>query len=211
MIKQYEIYDDFLEDPMPVVASLRSQEFYYQGKNEITKKIKNNIRLAPENSSDPTSLDDPRYNSPGWKGYRSKSLRIVDERIHNFIMDKIFEKLFDGFYIEKATYDIESYFHILTDEFNVNDNWFHRDKESLIAGVLYLAKYPTPNSGTVLQLPSGRFSIENKFNRLSVYNSNLDHSVEGGFGNSLENGRATFVFFLRSISIDKTIKGDYRK
>lgn len=198
MINSYAVYDQFLDNPLQVVESLRSQKYYVQGLPENQETISNNIPLEI-NYDDDGVVGDPRFGSPYWKGYRTRDLQDIDMGSYNTIMSKLLDKMFGSFSLSQIEFDAETHFHLMTEDFVPNDTWFHTDGSKFIAGVLYLSQNPQPNSGTYLVINNERVCIENVYNRLIVYNANLVHSAAGCFGNSIENCRATFVFFIRNI------------
>jgi len=198
MINQYAVYDNFLDDPDAVVSSLLSKKYYVQGLPETDDIVNNNIPLEM-NYDDGGVIGDPRFDSPYWKGYRTRDLQEIDMDNYNLIMSKLLQNIFGSFTLSQIEFDAETHFHLMTKDFVFTDTWFHSDASKFIAGVLYLAKNPSPNSGTTLLIDGEKVSIENKFNRLIVYNAGLTHSAEGCFGDSLENCRATFIFFIRNI------------
>jgi hypothetical protein len=198
LIQPYAIYDNFLDDPSAVIRSLRSQRYYVQGLPD-TGQVSNNDIPLEINYGDESVTGDPRFGSPYWKGYRTRDLQEIDMDSYNIIMSKLLEHIFGSFTLAQIEFDAETHFHLMTKDFVFTDTWFHSDASKFIAGVLYLAEDPGPNSGTALMINGEKVSIENKFNRLIVYNAGLTHSAEGCFGDSLENCRATFVFFIRNI------------
>lgn len=204
MIQQYAVYDDFLADPASMVATLRAQKYFVQGREKTAKRVRNNIPLDITYSDSPI-LGDPRINSPRWVGYRSRDIQFIDMNVHDLIVGQLLEKVIAGFSVIKIEFEVKSYFHILTNEFKPNEKWFHRDENRLFAGVLYLSENPSPNSGTILNINDAKVSIENKYNRLVIYNANLLHSVEGCFGDSIENARCTYIFFFKDISFYSAI------
>lgn len=204
MIEQYAIYDNFLADPAAMVDILCAQKYFVQGRDKAAKRVKNKIPLDITYSSSPI-LGDPRVNSSKWIGYRSRDIHAIDVSIHDLIIGQLLEKIINGFSVIKVEFEVESYFHILTNEFTPNEKWFHRDSNCLFAGVLYLSENPAPNSGTILNVNDIKISVENKFNRLLIYNANLIHGVESCFGDSIENARCTYVFFFKDISFYSSI------
>ena len=205
MIEQYAIYDNFLENPFELISSLRSQKYYFQNIDNPEKVFENNIPLEI-NYGDQSLLKDPRFDSPYWKGYRTADLQDIDINSYDLIMSKIMEKLFGTFTLAQIEFDAETHYHLMTKDFIFNEKWFHSDVSKFLAGVLYLAENPAPKSGTVLVINGEQISIENKFNRLIIYNAGLVHSAEGCFGDSIENCRATFVFFIRNLSLYNDIR-----
>jgi len=83
--------------------------------------------------------------------------------------------------------------------------WMHVD-ESEWAGVLYLTPGAPINSGTgIFDKDENLITmIGNVYNRLVIYRGNLMHrSLIPGFGDSVESGRLTQVFFFKRK--DKTV------
>jgi hypothetical protein len=96
--------------------------------------------------------------------------------------------------------------------------WIHHD-DTEWAGVLFLTPNPPVSAGTGLfrHIPTGIATssaevdihdtsqwelvtaIGNVFNRMVIYRGNLYHkSLIAGFGNSIENGRLTQVYFFNT-------------
>lgn len=85
------------------------------------------------------------------------------------------------------------------------DSWVHRDPENRWAGVLHLSKNYPEGHGTVFykEEPDGKMKktifVEGVFNRLILYRTNILHrSGVHGFGNNVENGRLTQVWFFHT-------------
>lgn len=198
MIEQYAVYDNFLNNPKQIIDFMRSQKYYVQGQEKEVSKTKNNIPLYTDYGQSKLP-GDPR--GPKWVGYRTRDVYELDSNIHDLLMSTLLDRILGKFFVIKIEFEVESYFHILTNEFTPTEKWFHSDPNRLFAGVLYLSENPTLNSGTILTINDNKVFIENKFNRLVIYNASLFHSVEGCFGESLENSRSTFVFFFKDLSI----------
>lgn len=80
--------------------------------------------------------------------------------------------------------------------------WVHKD-ETDYAGVLYLTPNAPLEAGTGIytEVAENDFELEsaigNVYNRLALYNGRLLHrSIVAGFGNNLQTGRLTQVFFF---------------
>jgi len=76
--------------------------------------------------------------------------------------------------------------------------WIHKDKSEW-AGVLYLTPNAPIDSGTGIFDKNENLitMIGNVYNRLVLYRGDLLHrSIVPGFGDSIENGRLTQVFFF---------------
>jgi hypothetical protein len=67
------------------------------------------------------------------------------------------------------------------------------------AGVLYLTPNPEPNSGTAFYNESGEEIdyVENIYNRLTIYSSNILHSLKESFGDNINNGRLVYTIFIK--------------
>ena len=95
----------------------------------------------------------------------------------------------DSFSFQLCTEDVET--------------WVHKDKDAQWAGVLYLTPNAPQEAGTGIftEPRPGEFELQdaiaNKYNRLVLYRGDLLHrSLLSGFGNSVETGRLTQVFFF---------------
>lgn len=128
----------------------------------------------------------------GWKGYRCLYETNIANQISNLVKKELVNRneLFTDF-------DIKSYFHYTTNETDIT-NKIHKDFQSDYAGVLYLTPNPPINSGTAIYNDMGIevSNIENIYNRLTIYPSNLWHSLKNTFGNDIDTGRLTFTIFI---------------
>ena len=82
---------------------------------------------------------------------------------------------------------------------------YHCDENSW-AGVLYLTPDAPVDAGTVIFDDNENLvtMIGNVYNRLVIYRGDLYHrSLEPGFGDCLENGRLTQVFFFDEATYDR--------
>tara|TARA_E500000331_G_scaffold338311_1_gene367395 strand:- start:2125 stop:2622 length:498 start_codon:yes stop_codon:yes gene_type:complete len=85
------------------------------------------------------------------------------------------------------------------------ETWIHKD-DTEWAGVLYLSPDPPVDGGTVIfdEEENVVTMIGNVYNRLVLYRGDLLHrSLQPGFGNSVETGRLTQVFFFDEATYDK--------
>ena len=83
--------------------------------------------------------------------------------------------------------------------------WVHKD-DTQWAGVLYLTPDAPIDAGTVIFDDNENLvtMIGNVYNRLVIYRGDLYHrSLEPGFGDCLENGRLTQVFFFDEATYDR--------
>ena len=143
--------------------------------------------------------DDHPY-SGGWKGYRTDDLDEKDVIARRII--EIVEKFYDisscpfrrvAFHVADIPSCIEKQplFH--------NIKW-HQDGNypDSYAGVVYLHPNPPPNSGScVLDGEKNEIiHIDNVYNRLVCWPSYCTHAATNVFGDGIERGRMTLVFFI---------------
>lgn len=109
--------------------------------------------------------------------------------------------------IKKDPFTITSYFHITTEEtkqsfYDWNQQKFHADSHCAYAGIVYLNPQAPAQAGTsILDGQNNQFiNIENKYNRLVLYESFRMHGISDVFGHSKETGRMTFTFFIHRLS-----------
>ena len=141
-----------------------------------------------------------------YSGHRTESLHILDENLYVSYNTEILNKIADnsfGLYRSDATFNYagQMFFHYMTKDDVFDDTWLHKDP-ALYAGVIYLQKNPSPNSGTILIKGDEEKIVENKYNRLLLYRSDLMHSSQSAFGNSIEDGRLTLTFTYNILAFD---------
>ena len=183
MFKDYVVIDDFLDDPEELITLSKEIDYFsrQQGMLDGIKLKRNKLNYKTF-----------------WQGFRSSAFQEIDFNLHKKYFKKIFEKVVT--FNCKYTYQGNCFLHYLPEQCQYSDSWKHKDT-SLFAGVVYLNKQPEDNSGTVLQFDSGDVVIENKFNRLVVYRSNIMHYAQGSFGNSVDSSRLTMTFFIDSLNL----------
>lgn len=141
-----------------------------------------------------------------WQGLRTEELHAIDIEKTNKITNEFFDKLFYNNLKKCDKYSINCEWiasfclHRLREIDKFNYKWIHKDK-NLYAGVVYLNKNPPPDTGTFIIKKDKIIPIENKYNRLVLYNSDYLHSPMGGFGEG-ENSRLTLTIFIEAINID---------
>ena len=147
-------------------------------------------------------------NGEQWKGYRSPCLSKEQKTpIFDQIATKLMNVFFDVSNVGNISlnFEVRASFHYMTKEFALDEqqSWDHVDDDNIFAGVLYLNKKPKKNSGTVLYNGDKKIVIENKFNRMVMYRSDILHAPDVGsaYGTNLSNSRLTLVFFNNRISI----------
>ena len=136
----------------------------------------------------------------GWRGYRTPELKSFNDQFINQCSNKILREVYQFFDI--IGYSITSNFHVTllrTKETleNFEDTKYHCDVVEY-AGVLYM--YPDPPKGTGTSILDGKnnkiIQVENVYNRLICYPGMAIHAPTNLFGDTMENGRMTFTFFI---------------
>ena len=181
IFKNYTIIDNALENPEEIINRSFSINYYSNEQIPFT-----NFNLSMQDK--PEGI---------WRGYRSEPLDKIDIDLFNDVNDQLIKKTFS---INNFQYVITSYLHRGDASIPCQDLW-HKDTNVLFAYVLYLNPTPPENSGTLIKLDNEICSIENKFNRLVVYNSALEHRVEGFFGNTFETSRLTLTGFIHRFCV----------
>ena len=62
--------------------------------------------------------------------------------------------------------------------------------------LVYLRENPPKKSGTTLYLDNKKKLLENKYNRLVMYSSDIEHEPTDNFGSDINNGRLVLTMFL---------------
>lgn len=154
---------------------------------------------ALQSSYIPPRVDSSGQTIDGWRGFRS----IIEYRPEVAIIK---EKVCEYFSLSESEYWIDTFFHYSIEDTKTTcspsfeEYKFHRDSERYeYAGVVYLYPNPSDNSGTTVIDPdtSDSILIDNVYNRLICYPSNLLHGPTDLFGHDLQTGRLTLTFFLR--------------
>jgi hypothetical protein len=134
-------------------------------------------------------------NSPGWKGFRCLYTNMPGYELTELVREKLSE-------LDPKFKDCSPrcFFHYTLNE--DMSNTIHTDGIFDYAGVLYLTPNPPLNSGTAFYNEDNDEIgyVENVYNRLTIYPSNIPHSIKESFGDNITNGRLVFTIFL---SIDK--------
>jgi len=185
MLQDIIVIDDFFKDPDSIVEFANRQVF---------------------------EENDPEKTKSYWQGLRTKELHNVNREKTNEITKEFFYKLFFDNFEESVKYNLtykwaaKFYFHKVSKKINFDYKLFHKDS-SIYAGVVYLNKNPPSDTGTFIIKKYDVISIENKYNRLVLYNSDYLHSPMGGFGEG-ENSRLTLTLFINAISIELGMTND---
>ncbi len=136
----------------------------------------------------------------GWRGYRTWDLSYLENPIIEECCDNILKEFSDFYNISGCA--MQKYFHISYEEtkWNRMKAW-HTDHSMEHAGLIYLNPNPPSTAGTTIFKDGKKIEIENKYNRLIGYRGNLQHGPTDDFGNTKENGRMCFVFFINKKEI----------
>ena len=166
-------------------------------------------------------MEDP---SPvGWKGSRTKPLSHYKNKLLDDSTQLIFDYIWDVMDLDNWRYPdwdngrmfpngafpggkirdpiLSSFFHISTERSKGGYcDWqdrFHKDFLPC-AGLVYLTPDAPLDAGTsILDSDRSQFiNIDNKYNRLLVYDGYNIHGPSNFFGNTKECGRMTLVFFI---------------
>ncbi len=129
--------------------------------------------------------------STGWKGFRCLYTNMVGDELMELIESKLIELNF------AQPLFLRCYFHYTVKEDMTKTT--HTDTSFDFAGVLYLSPNPAPNSGTVFYNENDEEIdyVENVYNRLTIYPSNIRHRIKESFGNSKTTGRLVYTIFFR--------------
>lgn len=138
------------------------------------------------------------YDTPkgpeAWRGFRCREpdftlLQSVKDRLSD-INPSVNSLFFEGFF----HYCLEETKNTCVPSFELGR--VHCD-DSVYAGVLYLKPYPKCNSGTSFfdNQMNEIYSVENVFNRLIFYPSNIPHAPTDLFGSSIQDARLTLNIF----------------
>jgi len=128
--------------------------------------------------------------STGWKGFRCLYTNMAGDELMELLQNKLVELGFtDPF--------LRCYFHYTLNE--DMSNTIHTDGVFDFAGVLYLTPNPPPNSGTAFYNDNDEEIdyVENVYNRLTIYPSNIRHRIKESFGDNITNGRLVYTIFFK--------------
>lgn len=135
----------------------------------------------------------------GWRGYRSANW-CENSSPYQDISKKIKRKVCEYFKIDEKDLRIKCCFHYCLESTkntcipSFEEYKFHTDP-FVLAGVIYLTPNPPPNSGTEF-FNFNIKKIDNVYNRLVSYPSNIIHGPQDLFGYDIMTSRITITFFL---------------
>lgn len=193
LINNYAVVDNVLDNPDEYVKLAKTVGYEYNSKFPCSLqgvKIDNYL---------------PADNNFYWRGFRSLELHAIDMQLFHKTFSSVFNKLYANLSSIAYNYHISSYFHYNSSDIENPEEWWHVDIPYIFAGVIYLQKHPEENSGTIIRLEdNSEIVIDNVFNRLVFYNSNLLHRPQSCFGTSVDNARLALTFFVKALNIWKT-------
>jgi len=186
MLKDYVVINNVLSEP-EILVNLSKNLSYIKNFEHV-------------NLSGIQLLDNNFIETPNWKGFRSPPLHEVDNELQHYVFNEMFFKIFKG---RNVSYEVTSHLHFLSGNNQSNykkANWWHQDLNCIFAGLIYLSPNPPKNSGTNFLLNNDSICVENTFNRLIFYRSDIFHRPQKGFGTSVDDARLTLTFFINKLS-----------
>jgi hypothetical protein len=134
-----------------------------------------------------------------WPGFRTKQVSELDNEYANVVLSRISTIANYNFGIS-GNIEIASSFQLTTKK--DGDSWIHLDNDVQVAGLLYLSPNAPLGAGTTFyNKPPHEIvdTIGNVFNRLILYKADMYHKSTEYFGEDMQDGRLTQVFFIKSI------------
>tara|TARA_R110000868_G_scaffold94390_2_gene260425 strand:+ start:1923 stop:2504 length:582 start_codon:yes stop_codon:yes gene_type:complete len=169
----------------------------------LSKKIKYYTNEKTPCSSIPLHLNKTPVKG-FYRGYRSDPLHDIDSNYSNVLINEIFTKIF---HTDRYSADGALFLTITNSDIFYNDasypNWWHRDDNLVMAGVIYLSENAPKNSGTLIENNDRDIiEVENIFNRLVLYSSDLIHRPNMHFGNNINNSRLVLTIGISKLNLD---------
>lgn len=188
MFSPISVKDNLLPDPGVLIELAKKSVYFCSGKEPNKNLLGAKINRGVVEGS--------------WRGFRSAQLQTIDEAITKEVANKIFEALTEGTYISRFYWTAEVYLHYLPSCFEFNSSWRHTDSGCIIAGILYLNPKPNKKAGTLLFKKKEPDEIENKFNRLVLFDPTIEHCAQSSFGESVEDARLTLNVFVTRLGLE---------
>jgi len=128
-------------------------------------------------------------------GYRTEYLHGLDSELHCEVESKLLcaIRIMTNFNSNLDHISTHYSFQYTDRKFKLPD--WHCDQDppdgmcEVIAGVIYLNQNPPRNSGTILKINGKKKVIENKFNRLLLYDGRIEHTFQRSFGRTKQDSR----------------------
>jgi hypothetical protein len=157
----------------------------------------------------------PYKEGPNYPGVRSELLNNISPSFHRNLIRRILKIFYNISYNMKVEFQATSVFQKVN-IMHGDKGWVHRDS-GVITGVIYLNPVYNKDSGTIIYEPknsvlhdpsvknddqyNSSIILQNKFNRLACFDSQLLHAGNE-FGTSKEQeDRLTLVVFIKQLSI----------
>jgi len=184
MIKDYIVIDNVLSEPEKVLDFAKTLEYHTAQEHTIS-----GIRVKHDPSTYPIGA---------WRGFRTDALCDSEPDFSGYVFNEVLSKITK----HSVSCEIFPYFHFAPAFIGKADSsWWHIDPQYVFAGVIYLNPVAPENSGTTIIVNGQPVYVENVFNRLVMYSSELLHRPESCFGDSIDNSRLTLTFFIRRFNI----------
>lgn len=191
------VIDNFLDDPLMVLKRSRHAEYWPSGRD---KSVTGSIH--------PDWIDIDLEDEGGHVGVRTRNFHKFDEYLFGYMLYKIAPIYNSKFGIDHQEVDYDFTFSKLKSD--THDPGLHQDihpslGQAVVAGIIYLnIEPPDPvNNGTVIIVKDKETgkekerSIENKFNRLVIYDGGLKHRFNTAWGDTWDDCRLTLNIFGR--------------
>jgi hypothetical protein len=191
-MKKYWSHNEFLEQ-----IQRKKSDNPFEGV-EIVDDFFENIEDIRELSLNAEYKRHQDVKNVGWKGFRADITKetypelfdYMHRRLHRLNPKFIGKKILLHFH-----YSLESTKDLCYPSFE--EIKLHKDPTNW-AGVIYLTPNPKSDSGTSLFSDDKRIAnhVENIYNRLILYPSNILHGPQDMFGETIEDGRMTLTIFI---------------
>ena len=168
MLKDYIVIDDVFEDPHSIAYRAKKMDYYFAPNCENIIGKYRHLNFIEKDESDLS-----------WLGFRTNSIHLIDKKFFEFLLNSIFDKVFEKYKLNYE-YTARAHFGIMPNGMKYEDGWLHQDN-GFYAGVVYLNEVPTKDSGTIIQIDNKKNVVENKFNRMVLYNAKLHHAPQNSF------------------------------
>lgn len=131
-----------------------------------------------------------------WPGLRTKQVSELDINYANNVLSRVANLGVNIFGVPQNLI-VKSAFQLTREQ--DGNSWIHVDNDVMVAGLLYLTPNAPVDAGTTIYDNSEKpvDVVGNVYNRLVLYSANKYHKSTRYFGNDLNTGRLTQVFFIK--------------
>ena len=183
------VKDNILKDPY-ILINLSKKIKYHTNENIPCSSIPLHLNKTPVKGF--------------FRGYRSDPLHAIDSNYSNVLINEILTKTF---HTDCYSAHGSLFLTITNSDILYNDvsypNWWHRDDGLVMAGVIYLSENAPKNSGTLIENKDGHIiEVENIFNKLVLYSSDLLHRPNRHFGNDINNSRLVLTIGISKLNLN---------